>query len=44
MPDARNSGQEKMILTVISLAVFMADLDTSIVNISLPHPPPLPPR
>lgn len=36
MPDAQPPPDGKMILAVISLAVFMADLDTSIVNISLP--------
>jgi DHA2 family metal-tetracycline-proton antiporter-like MFS transporter len=36
MPEARPRFNDKMIIAVVSLAVFMADLDTSIVNISLP--------
>jgi EmrB/QacA subfamily drug resistance transporter len=36
MPDRQDPVHQKVILAVIAFAVFMATLDTSIVNISLP--------
>jgi DHA2 family metal-tetracycline-proton antiporter-like MFS transporter len=36
MPVVQPRYNEKMVLVVVSLAVFMAELDSSIVNISLP--------
>ena len=36
MPVIRPRYNETMVIAVVSLAVFMADLDSSIVNISLP--------
>jgi EmrB/QacA subfamily drug resistance transporter len=36
MPETETPGNQKIILAIIAFAVFMATLDTSIVNVSLP--------